>query len=96
MTMEQKHLVIGGFVLLIGIFLAGVVFSPSGFVPFEQKSTMGYACTELNTRYVRCSDNINYWVNNAWGSDDVCTNARHPDTGWSCMEYGCSCKRIPE
>jgi len=94
--MEQKYLIMGGFVLLAVIFLAGVVFSPSGFVPFEQKSTMGYACTELNTQYIRCSDGTNYWVNTEWGSDDSCIGARHSLTGKSCLEYGCSCKRILE
>jgi hypothetical protein len=94
--MENKHFVIGGAILLAVIFVAGLVFGPSGFISVGQP-TMQYACVQLNTGDVRCvGDGSGYWIDTEFQNNHDCELATD-DSGTRCIYYGdCSCKRIEE
>jgi len=92
--MDKKYLIISGLVLLAVIFIAGIVFSPSGYV-IEQKPSMGYACMKLGTGIERCDGSSSYWKENKFDSDDLCEKARDEDDK-PCNVYDCSCKRLRE
>jgi len=92
--MENKHFVIGGLTLLAVIFVAGLVFGPSGFISAGQP-TMQYACIQLNTGDERCvGDGSGFWEDNTFQNDYDCSMIS--DDGGRCVTYRCSCKRIEE
>jgi len=92
--MEQKYFVIGGIVLLAVIFLAGVIFTPSGFL-VKPGETQGIACMKLGTSSTLCEGVTNYWKQNSWKSKVLCGNARD-EKAKSCEVYGCTCKYLPK
>ena len=93
--MEQKHFIIGGIVLLVVILIAGIVFTPSGFV-IKPGGTQGLTCVELGTNIV-CggASDSDYWKENTFGSKDLCDDARD-EYSKPCAIYGCTCKYVPE
>ncbi|MFH1450461.1 MAG: hypothetical protein ABIF92_00580 [archaeon] len=97
MEFDRKTLVLGGIVLLTVIVIAGLVFSPSGFLGLETGSTQGVACIKLGTSNERCDGVVgsDFWAkeDSLWGSKQLCDNARD-DLGHPCTygPYKCSCK----
>jgi|ETN01SMinimDraft_4_1059930.scaffolds.fasta_scaffold06316_5 hypothetical protein len=95
MTLNNKHLAIGGFILIAAVFVAGVLFAPSGFISAPPAgTTQGVACIQLNTAYDLCDSPNNFWKETEFNSKMPCQNA-HDKGAKSCMERGCNCKYIP-
>jgi len=91
--MERKYLAIAGFVLIGLFFVAGIVFSPSGFVSAEPGTTQGVGCFELDSSNDYCGETGSYWDGNSFGSKDLCIDARD-SSAKSCEVNGCTCKYL--
>ena len=90
--MKQKHLIIGGIVLLAVIFIAGVVFSPSGFL-LKPGENEGVKCIKLGTSSEPCGGPNSYWAKTTFKSKAFC-QAAHDDAAKPCSVCGGSCKYI--
>ncbi|MFH1450462.1 MAG: hypothetical protein ABIF92_00585 [archaeon] len=91
--MDRKYLAIGGFILIAAIFVAGVIFAPSGFVS-ATGTTQGTACFQQDSSTLLCESPSGYWKNTVFKSKSMCTGAK--DSGKPCTAYGCFCRYLPE
>ena len=90
--MEQKYLVIGGLVLIALAFVAGVVFSPSGYLT----ATKELACIKLGTSSEPCDGVSDYWAEHTYKTRLACegdVDDAEP-VGRMCQGYDCSCKLV--
>ena len=91
--MERKYTIFAGIALLAVIVIAGVVFSPSGFIPAAKGGTYGTACVKLGTDSVLC-DTSEYWQENTFHSLQMCDDAMD-ENGYNCRHMDlCTCKVI--
>jgi len=88
--MDQKHFVIGGIILLAVIFIAGVVFAPSGFL-VKPGETQGIKCIKLGTSSEPCGGLNSYWAKTPFPSKASC-QAAHDSNEKPCSVCGGSCK----
>ena len=91
--MERKYLAVAGFVLIGLIFVAGIVFSPSGFVSAEPGATLGVGCVELGSSADFCGEDGSYWDGSTFSSKDLCIDARD-SSAKSCEINGCTCRTL--
>jgi hypothetical protein len=92
--MEKQYLVLGGIALLAVVLVAGMVFTPSGFLSVNIPK-MNYACTNAQTMD-RCDGQNDYWSQYHWSSEESCLNARD-DFMRPCQTYtDCHCTTLKE
>jgi len=90
--MERKYIVIGGLALLALAFVAGVVFSPSGYLT----ATKNIGCVKLNTGTELCDGVSDYWTTHTYKTRFACeddVDDAEP-VGRMCQGYDCSCKVV--
>lgn len=94
--MDSKYLVIGGIALLAIILVAGIIFSPSGFLT-KPGAAAEYVCVKANTNYERCDGSgDNFWKENSWKSGMLCEEIVDSESR-TCGGYsGCKCKQLSE
>jgi len=89
--MERKYLAIAGLVLVAVIVVAGLVFSPSGFIPAAKGGTYGAGCVKLGTNSELC-DTAEAWQENTFSSLQICNDAKD-ENGYNCRHMDlCTCK----
>ena len=90
--MERKYLVIGGLALIALAFVAGVAFSPSGYLT----ATKDIACVKLNAGVERCDGVSDYWETHDYKSRSACEGAVDDaePIHRTCQWYDCSCKIV--
>jgi|TARA_B100001964_G_C13769279_1_gene395286 hypothetical protein len=94
--MNQKQIIVGGIALLAVIVVAGMFFSPSGFISGKFDATHEVACMQLVDGNELCDGESNFWKENTWNSQMMCEDAIDPGNGFrkSCSHYECKCKDI--
>jgi hypothetical protein len=93
--MNQKQIIIGGIALLAVIVVAGIVFSPSGFIPARKGGSYGAACVKLGTNSERC-ETSEYWQETTFNSLQICDDQLDPN-GFNCRHREvCTCKVLDE
>jgi len=94
MKLNQKNLAIFGGILLALLFVAGIAFSPSGFVPARPGTMQSMACVQRLSQREFCEGRSNYWKDNDWNSKRMCEEALD-GYDMTCAHYGCLCKYLP-
>jgi|TARA_Y100000310_G_C20646358_1_gene796837 hypothetical protein len=94
--MERKYVLLGGVALLAVIVVAGLVFTPSGFL-VNPDHPMTFSCVNMDAASTYCDGSVgsDYWKGKTWRSHEVC-DSEHDDVGKPCIVYHCGCKRTPE
>jgi len=95
MKLNQKTLAIAGGILVALLFVAGIAFSPSGFVPANPGATQGVACVQRLSPREFCEGRTTFWKDTSWDSKRMCEEAMD-GYDMTCSHYGCICKYLPE
>jgi hypothetical protein len=91
--MNQKQIIIGGIALLAVIVVAGIVFSPSGFLSVGSESPEQFACLSISKDGVRCGGSNGLWEDNTWDTLLDC-QIEHDEAGNNCGSLHCECEII--
>jgi hypothetical protein len=97
MELNRRTLAIGGFVLIAILVVAGIVFSPSGFVPANKGYSGGLACYTFGTHDLcEGSPATDYWKTNTFRNNDFCEAAFDENDHRCTFKQLCFCDYIGE